>query len=366
MDVLFLGGTRYFGRGAAERLLKTGHNVIIYSRGNVRPGFWDDIEHIKGDRTDAAGMNKSLKNRQFDAVIDNQCFSRKEAVSAIDALRGRVGRYIVASTVSTYGEAGQSPSRVTAINHVADDQRWWTDHRAIAPVMESHSKVEKQSWGYREDVEEYAQGKRHMERVMLESPDDWPWTVVRVPATLGPDDPSGRFAWWLWRIMDGNAILLPDGGHHATQVGYVHDLSQFLVDAISAPAAVRNIYNFAQRETPALIDFLRVIANAANKTLNALPVPSEILHRKSGLPWHEYGFAPFSHDDSPVMSLWKAQRDIGPIFTPLTEWVGTTVDWYQSNPDALEQTRFKDQRVVEINFARRWQSAIAKISHQLS
>jgi hypothetical protein len=46
--------------------------------------------------------------------------------------------------------------------------------------------------------------------------------------------------------------------------------------------------------------------------------------------------------------------------------VGTTVDWYQSNPEALEQTRFKDQRVVEIDFAHRWQSAIAKISHQLS
>jgi len=365
MNVLFFGGTRYFGRGAAQRLLADGHNVTIYSRGNVRPEFWNDIEHIEGDRTDAAAMAAKLKGRSFDGVIDNQCFSRAEAESAIAALRGRVGRYVVASTVSTYGEAGQSPARSIADRPIPDDQRWWVDHRPLQPILESHSDVSKQSWDYRPDVEEYSQGKRHLERVMLESPEDWPWIVVRVPATLGPDDPSGRFAWWLWRILDGEPILLPDGGRHAVQVGYVHDLSQFLVSALIAPNAARNVYNFAQRESPALVDFVRVMAGAAGRPLNALPVPSEILHRNSGLPWHEYGFAPFSHDDSPLMSLSKAERDIGPVFTPLTEWVKTTVDWYQANPDALAQTRFRDMRAIEVAFAQRWKTVYESLTGAL-
>ena len=47
---------------------------------------------------------------------------------------------------------------------------------------------------------------------MLEWAEDWEWIGVRVPATLGPGDPSGRFAWWLSRILDGDPVLLPDGG----------------------------------------------------------------------------------------------------------------------------------------------------------
>ena len=50
MDILVIGGTRYFGLAAVEQLLEAGHKVSIFSRGHVRPPFWKDIEHIKGDR----------------------------------------------------------------------------------------------------------------------------------------------------------------------------------------------------------------------------------------------------------------------------------------------------------------------------
>ena len=100
MHILVIGGTRFFGRSAVEQLLAAGHRVTIFSRGNSRPPFWDDIEHIQGDRTDADGLRAHLSGRSFDGVIDNQCFNREEAESVIEALRGRVGRYVVASTVS--------------------------------------------------------------------------------------------------------------------------------------------------------------------------------------------------------------------------------------------------------------------------
>jgi len=223
----------------------------VFSRGNTRPAFWSDIEHIEGDRTDAKGMAAQLKGRTFDGVIDNLCFNREEAEGVIEALRGNVGRYVVASTVSVYGEGGHALTRHTVHQPLIDEERFAVDYRYLEPIRESDLNNADHPWEYRSNVSGYAEGKRHMERVMLESPDDWPWIVVRVPATLGPDDPSGRFPFWLSRILDGGPLLIPDGGTHALQVGFSNDLSRFLVELLGGCGNTRNIYNYAQRETPA-------------------------------------------------------------------------------------------------------------------
>ena len=74
MDVLIIGGTQYFGKVIVRKLLDRGDNVTVFSRGNSRPEFWDEIEHINGDRTDYIGFIQKLKGRHFDAVVDNLAF----------------------------------------------------------------------------------------------------------------------------------------------------------------------------------------------------------------------------------------------------------------------------------------------------
>ena len=360
MDVLIIGGTRYFGRSAVEQLLEAGHKLTILSRGNVRPPFWNHIEHIPADRTDATGLREQLAGRRFDGVIDNQCFNREEAESIIAALRGRVGRYVVASTVSVYGEGGHAHYRHTARKKLSEEERFAVDYRYLEPVRETDLDNANHPWEYRTQLSEYGEGKRHMERVMLESPEDWPWVVVRVPATLGPGDPSGRFAWWLSRILDGGPILLPDGGHHAVQLGYSRDLSNFLIRLLEQ-SPKHTIYNYAQAETPTLANWLRVIAAAAAKPLNTMPVPSQILQQHTELPWEEWSYAPFSYCPL-LMSLTKAEIDIGLDFrTPLREWVQTTVDAYLDDPGALAETKHAEERPGEIEFAGKWSASLGKL-----
>ena len=355
MHILVIGGTRYFGRGAVVQLLEAGHRVTIFSRGNVRPPFWNDIEHIPGDRTDAEGLKERLSGRSFDGAIDNQCFNREEAESVIRALRGRVGRYVVASTVSVYGEGGHATGRHTVKQPLTEEERFAVDYRYLEPVRETDLDNADHPWAYRPNLSKYGEGKRQVERVMLESPEDWPWIVVRVPATLGPGDPSGRFAWWLSRIMDDGPILLPDGGTHAVQVGYSNDLSQFLIRLQSGGSA-RNIYNYAQPETPALVNFLRAMANAAGKPLNAVPVPSDVLQRYTDLPWEEWSYAPFCYCPL-LMSAAKAEAEVGLDFrTSLEEWMGITVDSYMKDRDALVDTKYGDCRATEIEFVSRWEA----------
>ena len=365
MDVLVIGGTKYFGRGAVEQLLATGHTVTVFSRGNTRPGFWSDIEHIEGDRTDAEGMAARLQGRKFDGVIDNLCFEREEAEGVINALRGNVGRYVVASTVSVYGEGGHSVGRHTIDRPLTDEERFAVDYRALEPVREADLDNTHQPWEYRENLNEYAEGKRHLERVMLESPDDWPWIVVRVPATLGPDDPSGRFAFWLSRILDGGPLLVPDGGHHAVQVGYSNDLSRFLIELLGGGGKTRNIYNYGQRETTSFHQFLQVMADAANLPLKVTSVPSNVLQTHTDLPWQEWSYAPFS--SSPIiMSLSKTEADVGLSFhTSLSAWVGITVDSYHLHPEGLQEADHPEVRPAEIAFADRWESCLQTLGDDL-
>ncbi len=356
MNILLIGGTRYFGRCAAEQLLADGHQVSIFSRGNVRPPFWSDIEHIKGDREDAAGMEQVLTGRQFDGVIDNQCYEREEALSVIEALRGNVGRYVVASTVSVYGEGGHAVGRHTVREPLTDEERFAVDYRPLEPIRETDLDNADHPWKYRENLSPYGEGKRHVERVMLESPEDWPWITVRVPATLGPLDPSGRFAWWLTRVLDGDQILLPDGGHHAVQVGYSNDLGRFLIRLLE-DGSTRNVYNYAQPELPTLANWLQVMATAADKALNTVTVPSTILQQATELPWEDWSYAPFCYCPL-LMSTEKAEAHIGLEFrTSLKEWTQTTVDSYLTHPAELSSAKHSDQRPTEIAFADQWSKA---------
>ena len=50
MHVLMIGGTRFMGRIAVRKLLDAGDKVTIFSRGNTKPDWWNEVEHIRGDR----------------------------------------------------------------------------------------------------------------------------------------------------------------------------------------------------------------------------------------------------------------------------------------------------------------------------
>ena len=105
MNVLVIGGTRFFGKVIVRKLLENGDGVTLYTRGNERPEFWGDVGHIVGDRTDYDDFVAKLRDTEFDAVIDNIAYKVDDARAASRALKGRTGKYIATSTISIYGGA---------------------------------------------------------------------------------------------------------------------------------------------------------------------------------------------------------------------------------------------------------------------
>src|ERR1700742_5118235 len=98
MRSLILGGTRNLGPLIVQELLQQGHEVAVFNRGQTKDDLPEEVERLRGDRTDPAQLKQALGGREFDVVVDTTLYNGVEAKAAVDLFSGRVGRYIFLST----------------------------------------------------------------------------------------------------------------------------------------------------------------------------------------------------------------------------------------------------------------------------
>lgn len=192
--VLVLGGTRFFGKRLVQLLLERGDEVTLATRGQTPDPFGERVRRVPLDRNDAASVRRALgPGGGWDVVFDQICYSSEEAQAAHQALDGRVGRYVLTSTLSVYFvgqelapgirgedilEAGFDPAR-----HPLRIQP-----RAAA---------------------DYSEGKRQAEAYFRQRT-SFDLAAARFPIVLGMDDYTGRLRWHIDRIRSGQPIVIPD------------------------------------------------------------------------------------------------------------------------------------------------------------
>ncbi len=324
MRVLVLGGTTFFGADVVRQLLAAGHTVAIFTRGAQRPDFWERVEHIQGDRQDYAGFRDRLASETFDAVIDNIAYSGEDVAGALDALRGRIGRYILTSTGSVY--------------------RYAPPH---APLLEESVNHETVPAGYdpSDGGWQYAAGKVAAELTLMQG--DVPWTILRPPIVLGPSDPTLRGYYYFQRLMDGRPLLLSNGGVASFRLAYSDDLARAYLLALDTPQAAGRAYNICQSEIVTLRLTLEHAAEALGVPLLTAEVPSKVLASR-GL-----GGGPYSHMVNFVPSIHRAETELGYTTTPFREWLTRTALWYRDEYRG-EASADYDRRADEEAFAEHW------------
>ncbi|MCP2322850.1 nucleoside-diphosphate-sugar epimerase [Hamadaea flava] len=90
MDVLVIGGSRYFGKHVIEQLLAAGVRVTVVNRGSAAAPA--GTTHLVADRDDEAALRAALGSRTFDAVLDQVCYTPRQADIAARVFDGRTGR----------------------------------------------------------------------------------------------------------------------------------------------------------------------------------------------------------------------------------------------------------------------------------
>lgn len=171
MNILVLGGTRFFGISMVKDLLERGHKVTIATRGNANDDFGDKVNRIIVERTNAESMNKAFEGKHFDVVIDKIAYCSNDIQYAMDSIN--FDKYIYMSSTSVY-----NPKH---LNTVEDD-------------FDGLSKDF--VWCGRMDFP-YEQIKRQAEYALWQKYPDKKWLAVRYPFAIGKDDYTKRLFFYV-------------------------------------------------------------------------------------------------------------------------------------------------------------------------
>lgn len=184
MNILVLGGTRYFGKRLVDLLLEQGHSVVIATRGLTKDSFGERVERRIADRGDPRAMASLSSTQSWDIIFDQSCYSPNEAAISSEVFRGRVGRYVYTSTASVYKTFGNRPE---------------ADFDPLTHLIRS---------GGRSDFE-YGEAKRIVEAIYFQKA-SFPVVAMRIPIVLGPDDYTGRLEFHIDRVREGKPIVVPN------------------------------------------------------------------------------------------------------------------------------------------------------------
>jgi nucleoside-diphosphate-sugar epimerase len=315
MRLLVLGGTVFLGRAVARHAVAAGHDVTCAARG-TGGSVADGARFIRVDR-DATGGPDPLAGAEFDAVVD--VARRPSHVrGALSALAGRVGHWAFVSTCSVYAD-NATPGQLAATAPLLPPAPPGADLDDAEP-------------------DGYGRNKVACERAVVEAVGEDRAFLCRAGLIVGPEDPSGRFEYWVRRVSRAGEVLAPGTPADPVQFVDVRDLAAWLVEA--AAGGVVGTYDGIGAPMPRA-EFLAGVAEGTGARPTLTWVDQDFLVEHGVQPW----MGPRS------LPLWLPlpayagflTRDVGPALRaglrtrPVAETARDTLAWLADQPDAVER-----------------------------
>lgn len=259
MRVLVIGGTRFMGRRLVWRLVAADHQVTLLNRGVTPDPFGPRVERLRADRS-RPDFAAGLAGRDFDAVVDFTAYTPEELRPLIDALAGRVGHYVMISSGQVY--LVLSERRFPSREEDYDGE----------PIPEPEDADDRDEW-------RYGMGKRGCEDALTEawSARGFPSTRLRLPMVDGAGDPKRRLEAYLWRVLDGGPLLVPDAPGAPVRHVYSGSVAEAILRLLGRPETHGRAYNLCQDETPSLAAFLAEVAEQLGAPARLVSLPSEAI-----------------------------------------------------------------------------------------
>lgn len=185
MNILVVGGTRFFGIPMVEKLIEQKHNVTIVTRGNTGRLFGDKVSYIVLDRTKPEDVKAKLYCKKYDVIIDKIAYCSNDVKYMLDYVS--CDRYILMSTCSVYDNIHEN-------------------------ILESefNPAFEPLEWVGR--LDDYARIKKSAECAVEQVYNNQAYTFVRYPVVIGENDYTKRLFFYVDHIINQKEmkIVNPD------------------------------------------------------------------------------------------------------------------------------------------------------------
>ncbi|MFT3916843.1 MAG: NAD-dependent epimerase/dehydratase family protein [Anaeromyxobacteraceae bacterium] len=310
MHVLVIGGNRFVGWLLGFRLLAGGHRLTLLNRGSLPDPFGDRAERLVGDRR--RDLERLVAGRTFDAVVDLAAYTGEDGRRAAEVLRGRVGHYVMISTGQVYLVRDGCPRPAAERDY---------EGPLLPRPAEPH---ELEEWTYGVD-------KRACEDALAEAHarHGFPATRLRLPMVNGERDFHRRMEGYLWRLLDGGPVILPDGGTHPVRHVYGGEVARFIVELLLRADTYGHAYNLAQHETPTLAGMIGRLRDLLGSRSPLVPVARERLVAAGLRP---AAVSPFSGTWMSFLDPRRVEHELGFRHEPLELYLGKIVAAFLAHP----------------------------------
>lgn len=174
MNILVIGGTRYFGKRAVRALLSRGHSITLATRGLSPDDFADGVKRVILDRTSPDSVISNLGGESFDVIFDSIAYCSHDVECLLDNVE--CGRYVFTSS--------------TAVYHKHPNTVEWDYDPLDAPYIPCG----------RGELP-YDEGKRQVERIVFQKYAGIPAAAVRFSFVISDDDYTGRLRFYVENIL---------------------------------------------------------------------------------------------------------------------------------------------------------------------
>lgn len=292
-QLLVIGGTRFFGKLLVQRLLRAGHRVTIATRGYAPDPFGARIERIRVDRRNEHAMRNAFRDAQYDVVFDQMCYSPLDAAISTRVFAGKVGRYVMTSTIDAYRGVPATGRALREDDLAVQAQRIDAAYPWHDPKLA---------------VDSYVAGKLQAEAYLARD-GSLPAVTVRLAHVLGgPEDFTGRLAHYVDLVRQRGTL------HYANAAAKVSFMEAAGAADFLAWAGSR--------------DFLGPINAAAEEPLSAFDLHARVARvldePARSVKSAQAGGSPFDFAQPLVLDTTRA-RALGYRFGHTDEWLDDTI-----------------------------------------
>lgn len=306
MKILVIGGTRFVGRYLVEDLLRRGHQLTLFHRGETNPGLFPEVDRVLGDRrTDL----HRIGDRSWDVVVDTCGYAPEDVQPSVEQFADKADQYVFVSSAAVY-----EPTTAVGI-----DEDW--------PVQDGPEPPDPVVWWHTE----YARNKVRCERRVLDVFGPSRSLIIRPGMIMGPHDPVWYFPHWVVRILRGGDVLAPGNGTQPLQFIDVRDVASFTGGLIDR--SISGVFTVDGPSQPlSFASYLEQLAELFDSGARLVWVDEEwLLAQDLGPPWERL---PYWLPDPEVRGYCRMDNskavELGLTFRPLAQSAEDVRTWYGS------------------------------------